>query len=512
MLKQTTLLLASCVFAAGLTPAAHAQDKPDPAGEEIFDISGVYAIWALNQHGFMLGNDDVLLDDADYVVQMLRVKAKLGREKYGVVTRFDAAQGWWGADNSPNVEPSVTVAEDGTVSSGTAYNPYKLFRNKDTNYGVHFDWAYGFVELPGIAFPVRIQAGRQYMSVGHKLVLDQDLDGVVVSAAPTDGFTVDLMWAKMSEGAGSVKAPVGLLMNDSDAYADADLFGGKATFAMEPATLEVFGLYYLDNSGDGAGAYLPSGLGYFNARFQPELSQVTALGLSVDGKLDVAGGLLFELEGDYLFGSDDIDNADHAGGALDINDGDLSGYNAYVKVTQKLDSAVPFDVGALFGMGSGDDDPTSGAGNINKIQTMGFFPLTNVWEDSVMPDVGGISPQGLGSPVSRGYREFENTTAIQARVGVVPWKPMRLEATYTYLLATQAVYGFEADGTPREESARDLGQEIDANLHLSVYKGFGYKALFGYFIPGEASAYLINGVNTYQEPAWELKQVITAKF
>jgi len=512
MLKRTNLLLATCLISAGLTQDAHAEDAAtDPAGEEIFDISGVYAIWALNQHNFMLGNEDVLLNDADYVVQMLRVKAKLGREKYGAVTRFDAAQGWWGADNDPNVEPITTVGEDGTVSSANTYNPYKLFRDKDTNYDVHFDWAYGYVELPGLPFSMRVQAGRQYFQVGHKLVLDQDLDGVKVIAKPTDGFTLDLLWAKMSEGAGSAKTPSGLLMNDSDEYGDANLFGGSAKFAMEPATLELFGLYYLDNSGDGA-AYLPSGVGYLNARFQPELSQVTALGLSVDGKLDVAGGLLFELEGDYLFGSDDIDNDTHGGGTLDINDGDLSGYNAYVKVTQKLDAAVPFDVGALFGMGSGDDDPTGGAGNINKIQTMGFFPLTNVWEDSVMPDVGGISPQGLGSPVSRGYREFENTTAIQARLGVVPWKPMRLEASYTYLKATQPVFGFEADGTPSSDSATDLGQEIDANLHLNIYKGFGYKALFGYFIPGEASGYLINGVETHLDPAWELKQVVTAKF
>ncbi|MCO4770756.1 MAG: hypothetical protein KDA24_12060, partial [Deltaproteobacteria bacterium] len=35
------------------------------------DLSGKYALWVLNQHGFFLGQD-VPLDDADYVVQMLR--------------------------------------------------------------------------------------------------------------------------------------------------------------------------------------------------------------------------------------------------------------------------------------------------------------------------------------------------------------------------------------------------------------------------------------------------------
>ena len=86
-------------------------------------------------------------------------------------------------------------------------------------------------------------------------------------------------------------------------------------------------------------------------------------------------------------------------------------------------------MGATFGMGSGDDDVTGGQGNLNKIQTMGSFPLTNVWEDSVMPDVGGISPQGLGSPVSRGYREFENTTAVQGRVRLKPARPLELTAS-----------------------------------------------------------------------------------
>ncbi len=510
MLKRSALLAAGLISVC-LSSPARAQEAPPPEGDEVFDLSGVYAIWGLNQRNFMLGNPDVLLDDADYVVQMLRVKARLGREKYGVVTRFDAAQGWWGVDNDPNVEEYPTLDADGNVAGATTYNPYKLFRDKDTNYDVHFDHAYAFVEVPGLPFPLRVQAGRQYFKAGHRLVLDQDLDGVRVSAAPAERLSLELIWAKVSEGAGSVKAPTGLQMSDADAYGDADLFGGTASVTLDPATVELFGLYYLDSSGDGA-AYLPSGLGYFNARFQPEISQLTVLGLSADGELDVSGGLRFELEGDYLFGRDDIDNTDYAGGALDINDGSLSGYNAYARVTQVLDAALPLDVGAAFGLGSGDDDPTGGAGNVNKIQTMGLFAFTNVWEDSVMPDVGGISPQGLGSPVSRGYREFENTTAVQARLGVVPWAPLRLEASYTWLKATQPIVTYDATGVPGSASSTDLGQEIDANLHLDVYKGFGYKALFGYFIPGDAAGYLINGVDTYLEPAWEVKQVVTAKF
>ena len=43
--------------------------------------------------------------------------------------------------------------------------------------------------------------------------------------------------------------------------------------------------------------------------------------------------------------------------------------------SDELVAAVPIEIGARFGMGSGDDDPTSGKGNINRLATMGFFPV-----------------------------------------------------------------------------------------------------------------------------------------
>jgi hypothetical protein len=488
-----------------LTILLTAPASADDAEKTDFSISGVYTIWALNQRNFLLGADNVL-DDADYVVQMLRLNAAFDKENYGVVTRFDAAQGWWGADNDPDVE-SVESA-DGT--STETYNPYKLFRDKDTNYDIHFDHAYGWVKVPGV--PVRVQAGRQYMQAGHKLVLDQDLDGVMVAISPTESVRVELLGAKISEGYGSTKAPTGALMSDDDIYADANLGGGRVLLTLAPATVELFGLYYIDNSGDGTSTYLPQGYGYLNSRFRPNISSATALGLSVDGAAEVAGGLSWSLEGDYLMGTDDVANTDHAGGTLDINNGTLSGWNALATVDQKLDVGIPLGLGATFGMGSGDDDVTGGPGNINKIQTMGFWSLTNVWEDSVMPDVGGISPQGLGSPVSRGYRELENTTAVQGRLNFTPVSPLTLQASYTWLAATQPITGFDATGTPTTDSASDIGSEIDVDLSLNVYKGLSYKALFGYFIPGDAAGYLINGGTDSLEPAWEVKQVFAAKF
>jgi hypothetical protein len=499
MLLLTSLLLSN----------ANAQDAAAAEAPPPFEVHGVYAIWALNQHNFLLGKDHPL-NDADYVVQMLRVAPTFTKEHYGVVARMDLAQGWWGTDNDPNVGTTSSIDEDGVVTTDTVYNPYAMFRNKDTNYGVHVDHAYAWVDVPRV--PVKVQAGRMWYGAGHKLVLDQDADGVQIVVDPEAPIAVSAYWAKMSEGLNSTKNPKGLLMNDEDEWNDADLFGGSFTYASAPAKVELFGMYYWDRSGTGSEAYLPNGYGYLNSRYRPHITTATAIGLTIDGKLEVADGLNYAVEGDYLFGTDDVNNGDHGGGNVDINNGQLSGWNAYVKADQHFTAGIPMSVGVTFGMGSGDDDVTGGKGNINKIQTMGFFPLTNVWEDSVMPDVGGISPQGLGSPVSRGYRELENTTAVQGKLGLTPHEKVTFDASYTYLRATQAIHGFDELGVPTGQSSQDLGMEIDANLGINVYKGFGYKCLFGVFMPGDAAGYLINGTNANLDPAWEVKQVVTAKF
>ena len=477
-----------------------------------FSISGVYAIWGLTQRNFMLGADHPL-NNADYVVQMLRLAPRFDRPSYGVVARLDAAQGWWGVDNDPNTTSVESHnPDDQTTTSATAYNADAMFGNKDTNYGVHFDHAYVWFNIPGLPVDVRVQAGRMNMQVGQKLVLDQDLDGITVTIAPESVVSVELLGAKFSEGLGSVKAPTGALMSDEDAYADANMAGARLMTKSKTVQAELFGLFYNDASGDGEATYLPQGYGYFNSRHRPNISMATAVGISATGKFPVAEGLAWAAEGDWLMGRDDVKNRDHAGGVLDINNGTLSGWNALLKADQSFDAGIPLGVGATFGMGSGDDDVTGGQGNLNKIQTMGSFPLTNVWEDSVMPDVGGISPQGLGSPVSRGYREFENTTAVQGRVRLKPARPLELTASYTWLHATQPIRGFDAEGAPTADSTQDLGSEVDVNGVVTITKGLSYAALFGYFMPGAAASRLITGTAANTEAAWEIKQVLMAKF
>jgi hypothetical protein len=115
--------------------------------------------------------------------------------------------------------------------------------------------------------------------------------------------------------------------------------------------------------------------------------------------------------------------------------------------------------------------------------------------------------------VSRGYRELQNTTAVQGRVGVKPVKQLRLESSFTWLQATQPVHGFDATGAPTAATAQDLGWEVDVNAHVSLRDDavFG-KVLFGYFQPGDAAGLLIGGTTDNLEAAWEVKTVAGVKF
>ncbi|MCO4763519.1 MAG: alginate export family protein [Myxococcales bacterium] len=514
--RLSTAALALTLLAALLAAPVHAQAKAPSAATPTkasaddfkFDVHGAYSIWGLNQHGFFLGKD-VALNDADYVVQNLRLKAKIGSKSVGVKVRLDAAQGWWGVDNSPNVSTGVGVDADGNPTGAATYNPYKLFRSKDTNYGIHIDRAFLYFDAPW-GLPLQIRAGRQLFAAGNKLVLDQAYEGLQLTLKPSSSITIDGWWAKVAEGRQSIKNPVGALMNDEDGFDDADLYGAQLHFKTKGHKITLFGLMYQDNIKDFT--HLNGGLGYFHSRFQAEMSSAIVAGLNAKGKLSIGKGLLYNVEFDYLTGKDDNANTDFAGNNRDKNNGELAGFNAYAKLTQKLNAGVPMDVSLVAGMGSGDDDPTSGKGNINRIQTMGFFPLTNVWEDSVMPDVEGITPQGLGSPASRGYRELENTTVAQLKVGANVHKTLRLETSYTYLQATQPIYAWDAKGPDLNKSSTDIGQEVDFNFKWKIRKNLKLIGLYGVFLPGEGASYLITGTADNTDMAWEAKHVLVYNF
>lgn len=463
-----------------------------------FDVNGLYTAWGQSQNDFKLGAADY---KDEYFVQMFRLNFQFAYKDYAkAVTRFDLGQGWWGVDN-------VSPTYDG--ASG-------LFDNKETNYFLHVDQAYLWFKIPGLQ--TNMNVGRFKWALGNNMVLGNNLDGLSANVSLGDN-NLKLGWAKVSEGVNGI--------TDNDTFGpdprgnsdgrDADLITAQYMAGFGKTDLEIYGAYYNDASTKDNTAYLIDGLRFNRPRFTPQVTQLTVFGVSGNSKLDK---LNLTYEANYLTGKDDINNTTHAGPQnvpfggtdnfkYDINNGDVSGYNVYVKADYNVSKKVT--VGAVAGMGSGDDDPTSGEGNVNKIRTSGFFYMTEIWEDSIMPDEEGITPQGLGAPNIRGYRELENTTAFQVNGSVMLTPKWKVFGSFTYLQATEDVYAY-ANEVDLNTSASDLGWEVDFKTDYAINKKLTASFRTGYFAPGTAGQYLINGNDQNDNGAWELKTTITFKF
>ncbi len=282
---------------------------------------------------------------------------------------------------------------------------------------------------------------------------------------------------------------------------------------------DVFGLYYSDQSTKDKTSYVPDHLQFFKTRFSPQITSLTAFGVAGTYKMN---GLTVNGEFNYLTGKDDInknnvDSLGHNGVMWDINDGNLSGYNLYLKGSYAASDKLK--IGGIFGMGSGDDDLTKGAGNVNKLRTSGFFYITEIWEDSIMPDEEGITPQGLGAPNVRAYREIENTTIVQVNADYKLFPKFSTFLSFSYIMATQPIANFAKTGAPDPANgdATDIGSEIDFKFTYKMYDELALIFRGGYFMPGDAASYLIgawDGVNmkTYSDPAYELKGMVLYKF
>ncbi|MFP4624562.1 MAG: hypothetical protein ACLFRX_10320, partial [Gemmatimonadota bacterium] len=346
-LRRCRVYLAALLVGLAVPTMAAAQEQADDELE--LGIGGVYTAWFQNQQDFFLGKTDY---NDRYAVQMLRLNLSLGYGDYiKAVTRFDMAQGWWGVDNSDwrgDHDP-----DNASLSS--------RFSNKDTNYALHVDLAYLEFLFPGT--PVRAQVGRTFYGLGNKIILDSNFDGIRLNAA-FDAGTLGLAYAKVYEGVD------GLTDNDLSETGgvdgeDADLL--MATFdskALDGAlSWGLFGMYYVDRGDDDGTTFMPNEIDYFRARFTPNVSSLTAVGMTANyTNKDL--GLNVQGEVDYLTGTDDVDNATSGPNQLlDINNGELSGYNLYAKATKSVGPKA--DLGVVFGRGSGDDDLTSGEGNIN---------------------------------------------------------------------------------------------------------------------------------------------------
>lgn len=498
MALAAVALMAATLGLAQTPPPAPAPAPAAPAAEApklALTLSGFYEFNGYSQNNFFFGKDAPgnVTDHDAYAIQLFRFQPELsyGQSLKGVV-RIDVAQSIFGIDNEQrdNDRPGFS----------------NTWNNKDTNFLMHVDWAYvefSPSQIPGTTFRV----GRMGNKLGNLLVLDQDGDGFQV-AKKLGTSTTTFDWTKMSEGADSLTdetAAGGVSGEDADLFY-VNFAGKRGAFNFNP-----FIAYYRDGGDIDGRTYVPNDLQYFNARFRPNLSEVMVAALAFDGK---AGKVALKGEVDWLTGSDDVRNPNSGPNQLlDVNNGDLSGYNLY------LDAKVPVGkatVGAVLGMGSGDDDPMSGDGNINKIRTNGFFYVNEIWEDSIMPDEEGITPQGLGSPGSRGYREFENTTLLQLNASF-PIRPQwKLFLSGSMMKATEALRPWaDANGNGAidpgefgEAESDDLGSEFDFMLDWNVMPNLIWTLRGGIFFPGEGAAYLINGTDAFDEDAWELRTTL----
>lgn len=498
--KQPVLILLLALCAAF---AVYAQEKE--AEKPKFTYSGSYDAWFQSQHAFTFNEDKY---DDNYVVQQLRLNLTFSPTDYlKAVTRFDIAQGWWGVDNE--LRSTQRTGEAG--GSG-------LFDFKDTNFLFHVDQAYISADIPKTPFTVRI--GRMQYLAGNRIMIDNNYDGIQVDLKKIIGNKLTFSWARVSEGVDGL-SDLKEVAPDQRGFTDgrdADLLGLDFENKIGPFSYNAFGFYYKDRSIADKNAYIPDHLQYFKTRFSPQVTELIGLGLAGKFTLEKLN-LLGEF--DYLVGKDDIDNSIFGPRQMwDKNNGDLSGYNLFLRGSYAVGDNLR--LGGIFGMGSGDKDPTSGKGNVNKLRTSGFFYITEVWEDSIMPDEEGITPQGLGAPNVRGYRELENTTALQANFTFNPVKPLELFVSYTFLRATQPIFAWSTvkdtlgnvidSAIDLQTSSKDIGSEVDFRISYKLMENFVVGVRGGYFMPGDGALYLINGHNKLDDPAWELKGVVAAAF
>ncbi|MBI3600289.1 MAG: hypothetical protein HY097_06575 [Nitrospinae bacterium] len=627
MKVKSSILILAVLFAVSFSSPAWAAEAPAaapaqpaaPAGPE-WKIPGMFKNWALSQNNFRMGRDGGIQDE--YVVSIVEFMPELvafgGDVK--VKLNIDVAQGWWGVDNSQG----TFIDYQGSLR--THGGPGGIYENKGTTYDIHVDEAYIDFKLPFMQ-NTRADVGRKYIGLGNKLVLDYEYSGIGFTSNFGD-ITTYLTWRKVSEGyAGLGDKAATSYQWDSLIQAtpsrmsgqDADLYLINVDKKLSNGKVSGFYAYYNDKGTDDGIAYLYDMVDYSNARFRPQIGTLNILGVSGDMKF---GKIALKFEGDYLSGTDPIDNKTYnssgipqrggdgryigggrqsAGTAgsiatagttvstptgtttlspvtaaipgylpphyfnrLDKNDGNISGWNLYADLSV-ADVAPGITPGFKLGMGSGDSDLRKGAGNINKLQTEGWFYITEVWEDSIMPDLTGITPQGLGAPWPRGYREFENQILLQANVTWKPAERWKIFGSYTYVTAQQDIPAWTSEPTTTEKdtagsstrattgafaeaisnttrvdtdshnftssdyanstdtttypattggpdytrTSKDIGQEIDLMITYNLYKGMDFDLRGGYFLAGDGARYLIAGAKGWDQNPWEARWDIT---
>jgi hypothetical protein len=505
--RKRVAMVGLAVF-CGTHPAS-AQDEnapsgtaPEGAARSRLTLRGVYTVDTFAQKNFHLGSGGQVeaggATEADnFWSQNLLLQPRLIlADNLNVNVKMDVGQGVWGFEGA--TEPNTAA-------------PRSFYETDNALTAVDIDWAYLAYHHAGTG--TRWYLGLQEFVLGNRLVLDHDAPGLQINKSlDSFGGTLGLGYAKESES-GSISDEN--LTDRADQRVgpdrrDADLIylaweSTSPRFAVNP-----FYAWYQDRSNADGTTLLPDGLPYLDARFRPNVTRATALGVAVAARV---GGLHLDLEFDRLSGTDRVRNLDSGPlEQLDVNNGDLSGSNLYLRAALVMSA---FEIGGIYAQGSGDPDPFSGEGNINRMRTDGRFFITEVWDDALMPEQG-IHPDGMGSPDVRGYRELENTRIMQGFLTVRLKKSLQILTSVSLIRASEPIQAWsDVDGNGAISSEEmtgvtsdQLGSEFDAHIDWTLEQKLTVSLRGGMFLPREAAGILLHGIGTHQETARELRLTV----
>jgi hypothetical protein len=528
--------LATLLVPALLWAQEPGQEKAPPSGgpeaapRSRLTLSGNYTTEAFNQKNFFLGaRPDTFANGSPtgyvsnkdaYWIQELTLQPRIIlADNLNLTLSLTAAQGIWGldAETPDHEEPGYT----------------NLFNKKDANFLIHVDWAYAAYR--NAWSKTRWYVGRQRFGLGNMLALDADAGGIQVFRDLRNRSWLGLGYAKMFEGTNGltdenfnvadstrpgVRGPDGR---------DADLF--YAVYNMKSAggnfTFSPFAAYYIDkHAADSTSlSYLPQQQEYLDARFRPNISNATVLGVSAK----VRRGMLYASgEYDMLKGKDKIPNPDSGEyQLLDRNNGDLTGSNLLIQAGLEWPK---LQIGGTLGMGSGDADPRLDEGNINFLRNQGGFSLLEVWGNGLALDERAPVPQGMGNPFVRSYRGLENMKIYQGSASYLISTGLKVAASYSVIRSAQPVAPYRdlnhdgritlVKGLPPEQaeyridpaypergfaSDTDIGTEIDLKVDWSLEKVLTLWVHGGMFTPGPAAGYIVSGTAKYQEKATQIR-------
>ena len=491
-------------------------------------LSGLYRMDTYSQKNFFLGaGGDTLSSgarsgfasdkDAFWIQELTLEPRVILSDNLNVNLALTLAQGIWGLDNETpdREEPGYT----------------NLFNKKDTNFLLHVDWAYAAYHNEWSR--TRWYFGRQKFGLGNLLALDEDAGGLqVYRDLPGLHSSLGLGYAKQFEGTNgltdenfSVSDTTSKRPRGPDGR-DADLYYAEWILRSDGGgvTLNPFFASYSDKAAvtDSSLSYLPEQQGYLDARFRPNISSATVMGVSARLRRGAAHA---DVEIDILKGKDKIGNVNSGPSQmLDRNNGKLKGRNILVQAGLQW---TRLEIDGTLGMGSGDPDPRRDEGNINFLRNQGHFSLLEVWGNGIALDERAPVPQGMGNPFVRAYRGLENTKIYQGGIGYRPWPSLRIYANYSLLRTAQAVaawqdldhngvitlergnreYGYDPFRPENSgfAASTDIGKEIDLKVDWTIEKLLTVSLHGGSFTPGPAAGYIVNGTAHYLKKVSQIR-------